>query len=243
MNEADFAAALLDPNRPTPADLLGPDGKQADRRFAVYRNNVAVGLTDVLSAAFPVVEKLVGTEFFAAMAGQFLRLHPPQSRIMMLYGAEFAAFLASFSPVAAYPYLPDVARLEQALRESYHAADATPLTAAILATIPEARWLDSRVRFVPSVRLIRSAWPIHAIWLANTAGGPAPTMRAEDVLILRPEFDPHPHLVPSGGGAFLSQLLSGATMAAALAPAEPDFDLSALLTLLMNGSAITGLSP
>lgn len=243
MNEADFAAALLDPDRPAPADLLGPDGKLAERRFAVYRNNVAVGLTDVLTAAFPVVEKLVGVEFFVAMAGQFLRLHLPQSRIMMLYGAEFTDFLAGFPPVAAFPYLPDVARLEQALRESYHAADATPLTAATLATFPEAKWLASRISFAPSLRLIRSAWPIHAIWLANTAGGPAPTMQAEDVLILRPEFDPHPHHLPSGGGAFLSQLLSGATMAEALAAAEPDFDLSALLTLLMNGNAIAGLSP
>ena len=73
MTEAEFAAALLDPQRPVPAGLIRPDGTPADRRFAIYRNNVAVGLTEALRAGFPVVEKLVGAAFFAAMVGSCAR--------------------------------------------------------------------------------------------------------------------------------------------------------------------------
>ncbi len=243
MTETEFVAALLDPSRPLPGFLVRPDGQPATKRFAVYRNNVAVGLTDALQTAFPVIRKLVGEAFFNAMAGDFLRRHPPQGRIMMLYGDAFAGFLATFPPVASLGYLPDIARLEQGLRQSYHAADADPIAAGMLATMPEATLLLSRLRFAPAVRLIRSPWPIHAIWLANSDGGPPPQPHGEDVLILRPEFDPCPHRLPAGGAAFIAALLAHATLAEALSAADPDLDLPAILTLLLDNHAITGVSP
>ena len=242
MTEAAFAAALLDPARPTPDCVVGPLGQPAPKRFAVYRNNVAVGLTEALRTAFPVVRKLVGEAFFSAMAGEFLRRHPPQSRIMMLYGDEFAAFLAGFTPVAHLGYLPDVARLEQAVRESYHAADATPLPPESLAAMPEPALLAARLTLAPALRLIRSPWPVHAIWRANIDGGAAPQPGAEDVVILRPGFDPAPHLLPKGGGSLIAALLTGATLAEALSAAGPSLDLPAFLTLLLDGRAITGVS-
>ena len=81
-----FARALLDPEAEVPWGLTDPEGRPAPKRFSVYRNNVASSLTRALEAAFPTVRKLVGDEFFAAMAGVFLRAHPPQSRMLMLYG-------------------------------------------------------------------------------------------------------------------------------------------------------------
>jgi Putative DNA-binding domain len=242
MTQDDFAAALLDPDSPVPASLVGPSGQPATRRFAVYRNNVAVGLTEALQTSFPVVRKLVGEAFFAAMAGVFLRRHPPQSRIMMLYGDAFADFLAAFPPVAHLGYLPDVARLEQGLRESYHAADASPIAADALAAIPEAALLASRLKFAPAMRLVRSPWPIHGIWRANAQGGPAPQPGAEDVLLLRPDFDPAPHLLPKGGGDFIASLQQGATLVEALSAAGPDLDLPAVLALLLDGRALIGVS-
>ena len=128
MRQSEFVAALLDPSFPMPTGLIRPDGQTATQRFSVYRNNVIAGLTAVLEAAFPVIRTLVGSEFFAAAAAVFVRAHPPKSRIMMLYGARFPDFLSAFEPAADYAYLPDVARLEQALRESsrHFANDAKP---------------------------------------------------------------------------------------------------------------------
>ncbi|MEO8243436.1 MAG: DNA-binding domain-containing protein [bacterium] len=242
MKEATFAAALLNPDSPPPPGLQRPDGLPAPKRFAVYRNNVVVGLVEALQIGFPAIRKLVGPEFFKAMAGEFVRQHPPQSRIMMFYGAAFPAFLSSFAPVAAYPYLPDVARLEQALRESYHAADATPIAPEILSTIPEATLLAARFNLAPALRLIRSAWPVHAIWHANMDGGPPPAAGPQDVLILRPDFDPRPHLLPRGGGVFIANLLAGTTLAEAV-EASPDLDLPAVLALMLDGRALIGMQP
>lgn len=92
----EFASALLDPERAVPEGLVGPDSEPSARRFAVYRNNVFVGLTDALRAGFPCVVKLVGDEYFAAMARVFAAAMPPGSPVLLHYGAEFPDFIASF---------------------------------------------------------------------------------------------------------------------------------------------------
>ncbi len=238
MNAA-FAAALLDPASAHPAGLTGPEGAPAGRRFDVYRNNVAVSLTEALEQGFPVLARLLGPEFFRAMAGVFLRAHPPRSPVMTGYGAALPAFLEGFPPVAHLPYLPDVARLELALRRAYHAADAAPLDGAALAALPPGRLLALRFRFAPAVQLLRSDWPVHGIWRANTEpGAPPPPKSAQDVVILRPDYDPAPHPLPPGGAAALAALIAGRTLAAA-AEAAPGCDLPALIALLLAGGALT----
>lgn len=242
MTSLAFAKALLDSDLPVPAGLVDPKGRPAPRRFAVYRNNVAVGLTKALEDAFPVVRALVGDAFFAAMAGVFLRAHPPQSPVLMTYGAAFPAFLEGFGPVSRLTYLPDVARLEQAMRESYHASDAQAVGVAEIAALGLEALMMRPVRLAPALRVIRSDWPILSIWAANRKGGTAPVNRAEDVLILRPDFDPEPVLLPSSGVAMLAALMEGKPMGAALS-LGPEDEAGALLSLLLSGQAITEILP
>jgi hypothetical protein len=243
MSQTEFRAALLDPERPVPAGLTDPQGRPAGRRFDVYRNNVTVSLTEALRQAFPVIRKLVGDEFFTAMARDHVRAHPPVSPLMMHYGRDMPAFLENFPPAQHLGYLPDIARLELALRESYHAADATPVTTEALQALSPDALLASRLILAPSLRLIRSRWPIHAIWSANMRGTEAPKAAvAEDVLIARPDYDPEPHRLPDGSAAFITALMSGATVADAL-DAGAAFDLTAVLGLLLATRAITAINP
>ena len=67
-----FAAALIDPSLPPPAFALGRNATPDAKRFAVYRNNVAVGLIGAIEARYPVTRRLVGDDFFRAMAGAFV---------------------------------------------------------------------------------------------------------------------------------------------------------------------------
>lgn len=243
MTQAGFAAALLNPDLAVPEGLVDAKGQPAGRRFSVYRNNVAGSLTEALKQGFPVLVKLLGEEFFTAMAGVFLRSHPPQSRIMMLYGAAMPAFLAGFPPLAHLPYLADVARLEQALREAYHAADAAPVLPERLSALPPEQFLAARLQLAPALRLVTSRYPIWSIWRANAQGAAPPTeMRPEAALILRPEFDPAPQLLPPGGAVFMAALMANETLGAALDQAGEGFDIGTMLALLIGGNAIIGLS-
>jgi hypothetical protein len=246
VSQTDFSRAMLDPGLAAPAGLTNPDGAQASKRFNVYRNNVTVSLTESLEVAFPVVRKLVGTEFFRAMAQVYLRQHPPRSPLMMFFGDDMPAFLAAFEPVAHLHYLPDVARLEFARRQSYHAADAQGLPPETFQTLPPDRLMAARLRFAPAMRLVRSHWPVHGIWRRNTEDdAPKPAVAGENVLVTRPEFDPVMTTLAPGGGTFLASLIAGARFSEALESATqqvPDFDLSAVLGALFAGAAIIELN-
>lgn len=124
-----FAAGLLDPASLPPVFLAGPGGKLATRRYAVYRNNVVMGLGSALEEIFPAVRRIVGDAFFAGMARLYLRRHPPSSPLLFAYGADFPAFVEDFEPARALPYLADVARIERAWLDAFHAADAPSVDA------------------------------------------------------------------------------------------------------------------
>ncbi|MGB7271180.1 MAG: DNA-binding domain-containing protein [Albidovulum sp.] len=243
MSQSAFRQAILDPALPEPDGLTDPQGRPAGRRFNVYRNNVTVSLTEALRQAFPVVLKLVGEDFFTAMAQIHLRAHPPKTPLMMYYGADMPAFLQGFAPVAHLGYLPDIARLELALRQSYHAADSTALPAETLSALAPDTLLTSRLVLAPALQLIRSDWPVHSIWMANAHGTPPPkAMQAEDVLVTRPGFDPEPLLLPTGAATFIAALQAGQRFDAAF-DAAGNFDLTATLGILISGGAITEILP
>lgn len=242
MSQSRFRQALLDPAQPAPPDLAGPGGGPVARRFDIYRNNVTASLTEALRQSFPVVRALVGEDFFTAMAIAHLRAHPPASPLLMIYGQDMAAFLAGFAPVQHLGYLPDVARLELALRHAYHAADADPVDPARLQALSPESFLAARLRLAPAVAVLRSDWPVLSIWRAHQRGGQPPAERqAEDILITRPALDPEPQLLPQGAAGFITALQQGAPVGAAMDKAGP-FDLTATLSLLLQGGAITDLT-
>ncbi len=245
--QAEFAAALRDPMTAAPAGLVGPDREPAPRRFAVYRNNVIVGFVNALASAFPVVERVVGEDFFQAMARAYALAEPPSSPVLMDYGVGFADFIAGFPPAASLPYLPDVARIERAWREAYHAADAEPLTAEDFAVIGADEIAAVRLEFHPSLRLLRSRFPAQTIWTMNAADGalrPVDLDQAEDTLIVRPETQVEVRRVPPGGAAFVAAIQQSATLGEAATVALADdtrFDLAGNIAGLIAAGAITAI--
>ena len=242
-----FAAALLDAALPMPLGLVGPDGEPSPKRFAVYRNNVVVGLTEALKDAFPAVHRIVGAEFFQAMARAYVVIEPPRSPILLDYGAGFPEFIGEFEPAAILPYLADVARIERAWTEAYHAPEASPIDPAALAALAPEEFPAVRFRLHPSTRLVRSQFPALTIWQMNVGEGvPEPVDLAaggEDVLVVRPLADVEARLIPSGSFEFVRALADGASVLAAMKAAltaDHRFDLSANLAGLMQAGALIG---
>ena len=245
VDQTSFRAALLDAAQPVPDGLIDASEAPAGKRFSVYRNNVAVSLTEALRTGFPVLCKLLGDQNFDRLDGLFLRAHPPSSPLMMHYGADIPEFLSAFTPLQHLGYLPDVARLELALRQSYHAADMPAFDPAALAALPPERLMGARLQLAPAVILLSSEWPLYDLWHFNTSdGAPKPRAIAQDVLITRPDYDPAPHPLSKAEGAWLATIKDGGTLGAAqdaAAERDPGFDLTPLLSQLIAGQAITKL--
>lgn len=244
-----FAGAILDTERVPPDDVTSHATKHPVRRFNVYRNNVATSLVDVLEAYFPVVARLVGSDFFRAMARAFAAASPPTSPILSRYGAEFPAFLEAFPPVQDLPYLADVARLEWLRQRAYHAADAAPLKGDDLATTEASKVHELVFRPHPSSGLVASSYPVVSIWRTNTQDDEVAHVDSEGggefALIVRPHLAVHVVPLSAGAHAFATALLGGKPLGAAAMDAQATgatFDLQGALATLIEQGALAGFA-
>jgi hypothetical protein len=211
------------------------DGLDPAARLGIYRHHAFTTLGDALQGTFPVVCRLVDKRFFAYAAHEYLRKHPPHSRCLVEYGADFADFLVGFEPCQHLPYLADVARFEWALNIGATVREAAPLPAEMLAGVPSREAAYVALRLQPSLSYFASPWPIDAIWQANkedevppidiTSGGASLEIRRAGEAVVWRRLDP-------GTFAFRTALADGLVLAAAMAAAtlsDPAFDLTAAL--------------
>jgi Putative DNA-binding domain len=244
-----FSRAILNPDLDVPAGIHGPVLGKADRRYAVHRNNVTVSLIAALEANFPSVRRLAGKEFFAAMARQFVRAHPPKSRLLAEYGGEFAGFIAGFEPLVEYPFMADVARLERLWLDSYHEADAPVLAGAELAGIAPETLFGLRFNPHPAMRLFCSPFAAVTIMSANRSSGKVPQIdvtEPEFGLITRPALQVDVRTITASSHVFLTELASQAPLAEAVEAAQDSdagFDLAANLQGMLSAGAFTSFVP
>lgn len=247
--EASFAGALLDAAAPTPGTVAAPDVQTAARRFAVHRNNIVAGLVNALRSRFPATEKVVGAEFFAAMARCFVVEKPPHTPLLAVYGDDLPAFIAAFAPARELPYLADVAKLEAARTRAYHAADAVPLDARAFAALDANAVGALRIALHPSAEIVCSPHPIVTIWAMNSGERALATIeewRGEDALVIRPHLDVEVRLLPPGGAAFLLALAAGRSLAEATEAARaehPEFDLAGNLAGVIGSGVAANVIP
>jgi hypothetical protein len=240
----DFIAAFVAGLKggPVPPGITSCAPDEVERRFAVYRNNVAHSLTEALARRFPVIKRLVGDDFFAAMARIYAEDHRPESPVLLAWGESFAGFLATFPPLAAYPYMPDVARIEYARGVAFHAKDVRPAAPEHFTGQNPA---DLHLRLHPAVQVLRLDHPAVSIWKQNQPGVAAQAIthaRPEIGLVLRDlAFDVPVHAISEGDAVMIDQMQAGASLmvAAEMAQqAEPGHDPQPLIRCLMQAGAI-----
>lgn len=238
--QAEFAAALLDPARAPPLGLPA-------RRFAVYRNNVVAGLVAALGARFAICRMVVGAAFFDAMAGVFVRRHPPDGPLLFRYGAALPDFIAGFAPADGVPFLADLARLELACGAAYQAWDADVVSIEALMAVGDVA--GCRLPVHPAAGLVRSAHPIVRIRAMHLPGArPAPIEDAagEIALVTRPGLEVRVVAVGPGTAAMFGCLAEGGTLGAAAeaaGDAEPGLALADSLSPLFAAGALARLLP
>lgn len=240
--QTDFAAALLDRTRAVPYGITSNGG-----RLDIYKNTVAVGLGQTLAEIYPVVRALVGADFFNAMAHVYFQKNRPASPVLSEYGRSFGDFIDTFDPAKNVPYLADVARLERAWLDAWHAADCLPIGIENLALINESAVDDLRITLHPSVSLLESTGPHVSIWQAHQNNQMADlssiSNTPEYALVVRPALDVHVISLTKQAYLFSEKLSQGARLGAVCdAMSEIDgFDPSTHLAALFTVGAITAL--
>ena len=244
----DIAAALRDPGACAPAALrLAGDTALVEQRLRIYRANVAASITKALSAAYPVIQQVVGAEFFDALARAYLQATPSTSGDLYDYGAAFAAFLRGFAHAQSLPYLSDLARLEWAAHRAYGASDAPTWDASALAAIAPERHAAIRFAWAPGTTVVDSAFPLARVWAIHQRGYDGEFSVdwsvAECALVARDGLVVTVSALAAPDAAFIAAGLAGATLgesASAALAVDPDFDLGALLARAVAAHLVCG---
>ena len=134
-------------------------GALARRGLQAYQSHGLALAERALSAAYPVIQQLIGADNFGPLARYFWRQQPPDAGDMARWGYGLADFLQTAASLADEPFLCDVARVEWALHRAASAADAqldAPSFALLAAEPPAAPTLS----LSPGVWLLVSAYPV-----------------------------------------------------------------------------------
>jgi len=245
--QREFAGALLDARQPVPEGLACPPGVALAERFAVYRNNVAVALTESLRSTFPVVEQLVGSDCFNALALPYALRCPPQSAVLLRYGEGFADYLQANAAAIGLPYLADVARIEWDWIAAYYAAEAEPLDIGALQQQAGAALPHQALRLHPALRWRSVGHSAYSIWSAHRDGAPERTLQLdggpEHLLLVRARATVLDQATTAAMIALLEALAAGHSIVAASECAlacEAQADLAALFSTLFETGAVIG---
>ena len=241
--QAAWGTALLDPDRAVPAGLVTWNGSDPAQRFAVYRNNVTVSLMQALADTFPVCQALLGAARFRDLARAFVRAQPPRSPVLARYGAGFADFIATRPLAAAWPYLPDLARLEMACLDALHAGDAESMNAGVLRE-PE-RLPALRLALHPSLATLDSPYAVVSLWAAHQDDETPASVDsgvAESAWVLRRERSVRVLPMSAGDVRFIAALRDGVTLGeTSVTAAGAGFALTRCLAVLLREQILTGI--
>lgn len=232
-----FVEGVFTPDEGSVLQWIAPAGRPASARLAVYRNNVFHNFREALRDVYPVIERLVGSEFFNCAADRYIGAFPSHSGDLHRFGGAFAQFLASYLPAAGLPYLPDTARLEWFAHLAFHAADHPPLSIERLGVLAADDYERLQFRLHPACHLLTSDFPVHRIWEVNQPGYQGEgtvdlALGSARLLVRRSHYAIEVEALTPGEFTLLAQVADGALLGEATARAcasESGFDLGEAL--------------
>jgi len=252
--------ALLLPGQRELSDFphaTAPGGAAIGLGVQIYRNNVFHAHLNALREIYPILLNIVGEHYFSQLARDYLHRHPSNSPDLNHYGGRFPAYLTQLhnecSELEGLPYCGDLCRLEWLWHRAYFADQSLPFDYQKLQTITEGEMPDIQFVLASHVGLIRSRWPILAIWEANKnrlETGAVTATEEEDLLMIdRRDYKPTIHRLSSSQWQLLQQIDSRTTLATILAspppdrieyPAENQPDIQGLLAIAIDNGWVSG---
>lgn len=202
---------------------LNQNDAQCHRGLQAYQANGHALAKSSLRSAFPVVEQMLGTTNFEALACDFWHRHPPEQGDLARWGAALPAFLASNAQLTDAPYLSDVAKVEWALHRAAFEGDIAPDPASFARLTNEGPETLA-LTMAPGVSTVVSRFPVVSLVLAHLQSQPSLAEAAdrlrkgqhETALIWRQGMKPNLMPCSPQAAALVAHMQSGIDLASAL---------------------------
>jgi len=245
LSQMSFLAAVLSAQSPQqlPTGMAALPGPRAQAQvlsgLRAYRANGLAVAHRALMAAYPSVAAMIGEEAMQVLARDLWWHAPPTLGDLARWGGGLAAWLASFEPLAAYPWLPDCARLDWAVHCAATLAD-VPQGVEDLHLLAEVDPAQLSLVLVPGMVQVHSLWPLAELRQAHLVAEPDPEVIAQLLSLDRPQasvtlvwrqgWQTRVDTVTSAEAQFMQGLAEGQSLAQALEGAQDtDFDFQSWL--------------
>lgn len=159
--------------------LSVPEGTSAESRLAVYQNAYEIRLVNILCEDYDTLWTFMGDDTFLDLAKSYLRACPSTYRNARWVGHGLPGYLADHPLAAQVPALPDLARIERAIRDAFDAPDVPVAAPEDLATIAE-HAEEATFTFHPGLTLIPTRTNAYDIFLALRADDTPPPPATQD---------------------------------------------------------------
>jgi hypothetical protein len=198
------------------AIIVGDDRLSARERVEIYANAYFYRLLDAFKEDFPATLAVIGETDFHNLVTGYLIDHPPTEPEIQHAGRHLPDFIRTRPLSERWPFIADLAHLERAMIEVFHAPDAEPLDAAMMRMVAPEEWGAIRLRTHPSLRILDLGWRADMVRRVVESGEPwkEPERGAVVILVWRRGSQVHYRELERGESAALALAQSGATFAA-----------------------------
>jgi hypothetical protein len=186
------------PSALDPALFVG-DADRIILGLKAHANTISHARLVALEQSFPMLHLELGNSAFNLLSREYVETPAARAFDLNDIGKGFVAFLERCEIAAA---MIDLAAIEWAWLESFHAADVMPIALGQLAGLNESKLLDYEVALHPAVRLRQLQAPL-AQSLAELAANGNPA----SILIVRPEAEVR-LLALDAAGTLLIEIMS-----------------------------------
>ncbi|HJU11904.1 MAG TPA: putative DNA-binding domain-containing protein [Candidatus Binataceae bacterium] len=237
------------------AIIAGDEGLSATQRLGIYANAYFYRLHDVCKEDFRCTFAVLGDTNFHNLITGYLVKYPPTKPSILHASRYLPQYLRSIDSVAGFslaqfPFLADLAQLEQACVQVFHGREGEALDEASLRRIPPESWPFFRIRLHPAVRIFDVEWRVNELMTAIEEGRrwEIPEQRLTTIVVWRQNGQVHHRSLEEGESAALKTAASGsdfasicAAVARTLRPMPDSVDLASTINRMLAGWIRDGL--
>ncbi|MCV6587522.1 MAG: DNA-binding domain-containing protein [Marinobacterium sp.] len=210
-------------SRKDPSVLIQPPVElefEPERSQAVYNTLDSDDGLQALKQSFPVINRLVGDDYFETLAGEYCRHYPAESDDILRFGDRFPLLLLKLSierrELDKLRFLPELARLEWLIQMAYFADRDSTFDFDALASVPMQQQPQIIFTLSHALNLMFSDWPVFEIWRAHQHGAqtlPSASLSLDGgqewLCIYRDAEQPVVETVPTEIASVLGEMMQG----------------------------------
>ena len=205
-------------------DVLLPSAQMSAReRLDVYASSYFLRLRDVMKNDFAAVAHALGDDAFDDAMREYVTRRPSTSFNLNDYGADVPGFIAKKSRLRAVDrrraFLAQLATLERAVEEVFHAPQAPAVAVDRLQSIPPERWSEAVFVTIPALRLFEFDFPVNGYLQAviDQAAPSIPSRMTTWIAVYRKRWKPWRARLSREQYLLLRSLVAGKPLGAAIA--------------------------